>query len=228
MVKKPFMKNYMYMPFVRRCGDTFIINIDRSNKEMWLTVLMTSVVVLLVLALLQQQFKKRNWTLPSTHLSKLAKHFEDLWTKVGALLAQIGTLLVQLKDAIILYLEDLVPSVQEILFPIVSMLLSPLFIFKGYFVQIETFISDRWKKRKFKEDEKYGCWDIFLLLTAAISLLAVFTAILTYFIDPVGFYRMQLNLFGYVPTTVLYDYFLQTNWQLTTLNSNSSTESHPV
>lgn len=155
---------------------------------MIVTITLSMIAFLFVVALVQQQCKRRKWTPPSAYVSRVANQAIRFFEWVGAQLAFIGTFFVRFKDAIAEYLSDLLPSIVEVLQPVAQLVFSPLYIIKGYFDQVAVFIRARWTKIKFEEQR---CLDVMLLVVGSLVLITAISVCLLYFVRYQEFVQIQ-------------------------------------
>ena len=183
-------------------------------------ILLGCCVILVLLSYIQTQSKKHNWTPPSAVLNKISNVCTAKWTALGKFLGNCGTFAVRIKDALWEYLEDFLPSMFEILLPLFTIIISPLYIFKGYRDQLELFIETRWRKyrpnQKITEEyacydrDEYGCFNFLLLCFGSAKVFLVLTAVIVYFVFPSFWTQFQLSLFGCEIVTIAATFIIET------------------
>jgi len=169
----------------------------KGIKYMW-AILCTIGFVLLLLAFIQQQCNKHKWTPPSAYLSRCAAKCNSIWEYVGTQLAHLGTWIVLIKDAVVAYFKDFLPALEQILEPIVELLISFRYLFKGFYTQVKLFIQTRLNTAFYQN----RCVDILLLILGTFTFFSVFVLLCICTIYPQYWSMIQTQLVVYSPLSV--------------------------
>ena len=95
-------------------------------------LLISVLIGILLIAVIEQQTAKYGVTQPSTILTYCACQCKRLFTMLGRWFAYISSFLLHVKNFIVEYLSELIPSLYAILVPIGEIIISPAYFLKGY------------------------------------------------------------------------------------------------